>query len=232
LVLIGSGHAHADIVYDLAADWSDEINPNGVWSYNKGPGDPLLVHHDAWSPSHLQPVWADAQLPHDGHIPAWAKSVEGGLPAFGADIPVGRVGLHTNDPVSGGSTNANVTWTMPIDGTIVLSGGIWLADHVNDRPQGWRLLDQSRSELCGGHLHKDDQYTSSNPFLFEEIIAVSAGDVITVEVFREDQFGTWVGLDLSVAATPIPEPSTLANLGGLLGMGLVAGWRRRRRKAA
>ncbi len=38
------------------------------------------------------------------------------------------------------------------------------------------------------------------------------------------------GRDHAILLTPVPEPSGLVALGGLVGMGLVAGWRRRRRK--
>jgi hypothetical protein len=137
--------------------------------------------------------------------------------------------VHTNGPVSGTDTTAGVTWTSPIDGTIVVSGGVWLADKVSDRPQGWRLLDQNGQEVTSGHLNDDDPYTSSNPFLFEETFLVSIDDVITVELFREGWAGTFVGLDLSVTANPVPEPSTLVTFTGLLGMGLIGYWRRRRK---
>ena len=35
------------VTYDLNADWSDERNPNGAWSYNSG-NDPISIHQTFW----------------------------------------------------------------------------------------------------------------------------------------------------------------------------------------
>ncbi len=52
IILICSlpGYAFAVITYDLAADWSDAINPNGVWSYNSAPGQLITNHVADWDP--------------------------------------------------------------------------------------------------------------------------------------------------------------------------------------
>jgi len=227
----GVGQARAEH-FDLAADWSDTANPNGVWSYNRASGVPITTHQDPWM--WQQPAWADAMPFSRGHIPAWLKSTEDGIVTSGADLPVGRVGLHTSDPWNANlpEGTAGVTWTSPIDGSILVSGGTWLLWKTGEsRPQGWRLLDQDGNVVTSGHLTLDDPYTSGNPFVFQETLPVSTGDVITVEGYREGTTGTWVGLDLTITATPVPEPSIIAALSGLLGMGLLIAWLRWKRAA-
>ena len=215
----------AVVVYDLAADWSDTTNPNGVWSYNKGAGDPILTHQDPWSPGTTQSGWAEAPMSDRGHIPVWLKSVGwGGLPA-------GRVGVHTTDSYSANPSAgiANVTWTSPIAGTIVVSGGVWLPGRTYDRPQAWRVLDQNDLVVASGSLTINDPYTASNPFLFEETMSVSAGDVITTELYKLGNVGYWVGLDLTITAQPIPEPSSLIVWSLIaLTFGGFGWWRRRK----
>ena len=61
----------AVVVYDLAADWSDTNNPNGVWSYNDSIG-PITVHQSTW-PWPGQDVWARTST-GPGHIVAWMKT--------------------------------------------------------------------------------------------------------------------------------------------------------------
>ncbi len=44
LILATAFSARAGIVFDLASDWSDTNNPNGVWSYDERPGVALANH--------------------------------------------------------------------------------------------------------------------------------------------------------------------------------------------
>src|SRR5450631_3802827 len=69
------------IVYDLAADWSDTTNPNGPWSYNFGPGEPITTHQSNWfGSSPAQPAWAfGPEGSGVGKVPLWAKSVGANL---------------------------------------------------------------------------------------------------------------------------------------------------------
>src|SRR6187200_1009681 len=76
--------------WDLAADWSDATNPNGVWSYNLAPGVPLTTHWDDWdavdiSYSADQPAWALEPVQGPQHVPAWLKSR--GVALDGYDLP-------------------------------------------------------------------------------------------------------------------------------------------------
>ena len=63
-------------VFDLAADWSDTENPNGVWSYNGGNNS--LAHAAAWDSivfdywSGPQPAWANSETGRP-RMPAWFK---------------------------------------------------------------------------------------------------------------------------------------------------------------
>ncbi len=63
-------------VFDLAADWSDTDNPNGVWSYNEGTN--ALPHVAAWDSivfdywSGPQPAWADSEHGRP-RMPSWFK---------------------------------------------------------------------------------------------------------------------------------------------------------------
>lgn len=96
---------HAE-TWDLADDWSDSLNPNGVWSYNKSPGLPLTTHWDDWDPSSgccfasPQPAWAATQWPNVAHVPMWMKVVSettADTVTDTPDFPIGRVIMHGVD---------------------------------------------------------------------------------------------------------------------------------------
>src|SRR5262245_4972623 len=59
------------LVYNLADDWSDVVNPNGVWTYEEKPGQAITSHLDNWLSG--LPAWAHVAWPNGGHIPAFWK---------------------------------------------------------------------------------------------------------------------------------------------------------------
>lgn len=217
LLLAWAGQARAD-TFSLAGDWSDAVNPNGVWSYNdttsNGAIVPNTIHQDNWDPSGgfggftgSQPAWAYQVVGNPGHIPAWCLSV--GNTMF--DLPAGRVFVHTADSANGyhGDTIANVTWTSPGDGIIAISGGTWLGRKTLGRSDDWSL-QLNGTVLTAGSLSSSDSYTSNNPFLFQDgsggpdvlMQIVAAGDVVIFTAVRTSFYGEAVAVDLTIDFTP------------------------------
>jgi hypothetical protein len=218
--------AAALTIYDLAADWSDASNPNGVWSYDGSPGTPIATHVADWDPGSsaflaAQPAWAAAALPSAGHVPMWLKSVGSGV--AGVDLPAGTVGMHGSE-----SAAAGVTWTSPGDGTVDVSGATWQfikAGVHASRSMTWKIL-LNGSLLTSGVISGADAFTSAAPFDFSAGsggagalggIAVATGDVITLQFEKLSLSATFAAAELAIAFDA-PEPAGLA----LVGAGLIA----------
>jgi hypothetical protein len=221
----------ASVIYDLGADWSDVNNPNGPWTYREGLN--ALPHQDDWGGGlGGQPGWADPGL-----LPPWFKavSVVGGL-----DWQIGDIVVHTTDP-NGGNPNglANVIWTSPIDGTIDITGSLWNPRNIG-RSNHWSLL-LNGTELTGGDLFSGDGHDRANPYNFVNgtdmpaslsNLSVHAGDVVMLQFQRTSVDGDFVGANLAIQATAVPEPSAmLLTAIGLTGVA-VRRWRKRRNNSA
>ncbi len=203
--------------WDLSCDWSDEVNPNGPWSYNQGPGSPIATHWDDWDPTSgccfydPQPAWAATQWPERGHVPVWLKVVSS-VPT-NMDTPMGSVLLHgTSSYSSLVSTPAGVEWTSPVDGLIQISGGVWHTGKFIGRYMPWTLYVNGGA-ITDGELTPSDPYTSANPFEFGAAsagpgvltLAVATGDVINLE-FREESTYLWfAGVDMRITLLSTPE---------------------------
>lgn len=237
-LLAAGSSVRADVVYNLAADWSDVANPNGVWSYNQG-ANPIPVNQSDYAPHFFlspQPAWALA-TGGLGHTPSWFKSVTTNTVDPLYDLPIGRVGGHSTDGASLDSAPANITWTSPLSGIATVSGGTWLARNQG-RSNDWRLYVND-TLVTGGSLTTGDPYDSSNPLDFAAgfggpsvlVFPVAVGDTVTFEMVKTFIFGEFQGVDfqVSVANAAVPEPATVT-LFAFGGMGLAAAcWRSRRR---
>ena len=237
------GHTRAASIYDLSADWSDATNPNGVWSYNYSQGVAFPIHLVDWEPSaggqtHFagpQPAWAN----QPGHVPMWFKSV--GVTAgtfWNLDIPAGRVGMHGIES----STRSNVTWTSPISGTIGITGGVWLMRNLG-RNMDWRILVNG-TPITGERLlfSQTGTFNSGNPFDYSLGTggsgalsqAVGVGDVISLELFRQNSWADFVGVDLTITAqsggsvVPAPAPWMTLPVFSIIGVFVMTGRTMRR----
>jgi hypothetical protein len=238
-----SDPAAAQTVYDLGADWSEGSNPNGVWSYRHG--TLALAHVASWEPGAFtapQPGWAQSGT-STSRIPFWFKSVATPTFPFTDWLP-GDVLVHTRDDTNGiGTGTGNVAWTSPILGTVDVTGYVWMARDIG-RSNEWSVW-LGGTQLTSGMVASGDPYSRATPFDLAagsggasalDDVAVAPGDVVMLQVARTSFYGDFVGVNLTITATPAPSVPALSDGGSfILGLLLVVaplcllyeGWRRR-----
>ena len=216
----------AQAIYDVRLDWSDTVNPNGVWSYNHGTTPLPYVANwtlDSFSPP--QGGWAEGST-----VPFWFRSSS--PPSSSYDWQIGDVVVHTQDDGHGaGHGPATVTWTSPMDGVVDVAGGVWMGRDFG-RSNHWSLF-LNGVLISGGDIWTGDPYDRANPYDFAvgsggaaalNDIPVVTGDVVALQITRTTSSGDYVGVNFTVTA--IPEASTSTLLALAAGFAL---WRRRRR---
>jgi hypothetical protein len=226
------------VTYDLNADWSDALNPHGTWAYNMAPGTPVPSHIADWDPTRTlfqtaQPVWSNATWPNVGHIPLFAKIVA--LPQNPADDwPLGKILVHNNDPFNSppgfGGATAEIAWTAPAAGQVVITGDLWEGQRYLGRSETWDLA--INGVAVSGGLLTPASGTSAAPLSLSAgsggagalMQNVSAGDVIALQ-FLAGAPGTTMGVDFTINLTTpdvvAPVPATWA-AGALLFVGMAA----------
>ena len=153
--------------WDLARQWSDAKNPNGVWSYEQAPnlsgsfttvatqsGEQRIYQID---PKEMENVRLlseriDEWLEPDFSGPQGVWRVPGGIPGLcqsaglsNFDFPKGRIGGHS--PFL-------VRWTAPKKTTVDVKGAVW----------SWRRSDHITGISCG----KTSKQANSYVMLFDE----------------------------------------------------------------
>lgn len=208
--------SHAELVYDLAADWSDSNNPNGAWSYNGVDGQPLPVHRSDWDSqtrtehfSSAQPAWSAQNASRSVPMAFKSLGVTSGT-TWNLDAPTGSVGMHGQPEFAG------ISWTSPISGIATLSGNVWKMRNNIGRTIEWRLT-LNGSIFTGGTLTEANPYTSANPFDLADgsggpsalTFPVAVGDVISLEAGRTLPAvdSDFVGVNFSISV--VPEASSL-----------------------
>ncbi len=231
--------ARADLVADLANDWSDSHNSNtatfGTWSYRQG--------------NSLLPEVSNFNFAGTGVFPttqpAWAPSNNAGnfLPAefkaqsvlTNSDFQVGDVVVHTTDGANGPNSGpANFLWTSPIAGTVTISGDVWAAAILAGRDNSWSLLVNGVVVSSGTDIAS---YSRANPFNFSNgtggsaalVQTLGVGGTIELELTKTTDFGYLVGANLTITASAVPEPGSIALVGLGIACSGASAWRRRRR---
>jgi hypothetical protein len=212
LQMAHAGSAAAQI-WNLADNWSDEVNPNGVWSYNGSVDTPITTLQADWDPSSStifgspQPAWSATPYPQNDHVPMLFKRVSD---VASIDVPVGRIGIHGNewnDP----DIWVGVVWTSPIIGMINIAGSVWYAHTGASRNSDWRIR-LNEIILTTGNVAFNDGTSSSTPenlldgsggALALQSLPVSPGDTITLEFISLTSWAAFVGADLTIIAEPV-----------------------------
>jgi hypothetical protein len=230
--------------YDLADEWSDLDNPNGVWALYEAPGDLFDVSQPDWyGNGSNQPAWADSSgpdpFPPNPLVPLWAKAI-GDVGALSGDsiytgfVDAGTVFMHSAETFRTGTDFSSAVWTSPRSGTIHIDGGVWMTQAFQDRPHYWELR-KNGAVFTGGPLTYGDGYDKTNPFEFSSgsggpsavDLAVAQYDEIELLIYKTGSFltpGTLVAVDLSINL--VPEPSAAVIVGSLVFAGIAM--RRRR----
>jgi hypothetical protein len=203
--------------YNLAADWSDIDNPNGVWTYREGTNPLPLIPN--WTPLPspvIQPAWAPS-ADSGNFLPAWFKSRSNN--PEGLEVLMGDVVVHSTDDFNGRFSGiANVIWTSPLNRVLDISGAVWMTRDIG-RGNEWNLLLNGVS-LTSGNIFSGDPFNRANPFHFANglngpaalnAIAVSIGDVIELRIVRTTTFGDDVGVNLTITTITQDEEGPLSS---------------------
>lgn len=211
IVALASAAAASAQVFNLNADWSETANPNGAWSLLEGAN--LLPHVASWQSSlggwsQPQPGWAESENGNN-RLPFFFKS--NGSETFARDYLAGDVVCHSWDSVNGsGNGQASAAWTSPGQGSVRVTGGVWLGRSIG-RAVNW-AIHVNGARRTGGSLFDGDAYNRASPFLFGagdggasgvKGIIVQSGDAVALRLETAGSFGDFVGIDLIVTFTPI-----------------------------
>lgn len=193
-----SGSPASATSYDLTADWSDESNPNGLWSYN-------------WNNVPLPSVYRDSD-PWDvpqiswGDLPGWFRS--NGTEQFEHDWLLGDVITHTPYSSEGYS---DIDWTCPSEGHITISGAVWPCRDWG-RWVEW-LLVVDGVLITGGEVGSGDPYSRDHPMDF---VLGSGGPDVLVDIpvrmddrvelrCSEQDVGDYCGVRMTIEFTPATQ---------------------------
>ena len=205
IVLFAGAPSSQAAVYDLADDWSDASNPNGVWSLKKNHVDLFTINQpDYYQNGTNQKAWADQPSALNAHVPVWVKRNEDG-----------NINAHSAELDRTGSDYTAAVWTSPLAGQILMSGKLWTT-----RPGGRVVRWQLRVDgavVSQGDLVANGTHDENTPFdlaagsggLGALVQTVQIGDEVElglVSVSQSGDLGDVIGMDLTI----VPEPTTLA----------------------
>ena len=182
--------------HNLAADWSDASNPNGLWSLKRNSSN-ISTHVNAWNGGAFvggpQPAWVIND--NIAQVPNFFKRVADG---GSYDLPAGTTAGHA--PGAGMGTS-KVVWTSDETGTVQVTGEIWYASSLGRSVQ-WGLYLNGSSLSVGGIVSDGDPYSSSSPLEFSaDGLSITPGDTIALHLWAPggQQWGDVVGFDLTIA---------------------------------
>jgi hypothetical protein len=216
--------AQAGTVYDLASDFSNSSNPNGVWSYLQG-STALPLQVQPTDGNTLNPAAANGYFgvaDNFSSAPFILEASRDGAstaPFTDNDFLAGDILVHSTTP--GDGAPVFVDWTAPEAGTITYSGEVWYAHSPVDRSQDY-ILTLGGSDLATGTVTNGDGLNAPSTFTSSGPLTVTGGEALALELTPSagQEFGSLSGVDVTVDLTPdAPEPGTVVLLAwGLLSM--------------
>jgi hypothetical protein len=212
-LIMGAGSA---LAYDVAADFSTNSNPNGVWTYGYSLtlGGTLIPYTDHGT--------FTGNLNGVGY---WRNNISGGAPVdthnYSANNLTNNTGLATEVLLAGTSTfhpgpqdqYSVFRFTAPTTGQYQLNASFW-GTVESGTTTDVHILDNGvgiYSVEITGFMNFTGPSTT--------VLSLTTGDHIDFEVgYGTDGDFTSDGTGISAQLNPVPEPSTLA----LAGLGVAA----------
>ncbi|HQR44194.1 MAG TPA: PEP-CTERM sorting domain-containing protein [Gemmatales bacterium] len=108
-------------------------------------------------------------------------------------------------------------WTSTTTDTIDISGNTWLGRDIG-RGNTWSIW-KNGTMLTSGVVTDGDAFNRSNPFLFAngtggasalQGVSVVPGDIIMFQAVRTTGAGDFIGVNMSITTSAVPEPATIA----------------------
>ena len=205
IVLSAGASSARAAVSNLADDWSDTSNPNGVWSLKKIHVDLFTINFaDYYQNGTNQKAWADDPSALLRHVPVWLKRNDNG-----------QINAHGAEFDRTGSDYTAAVWTSPATAQIQISGSVWTT-WLSGRAMRWQLRVDG-AVVSQGDLVANGTHDENNPFDLADgsggpgvlTQAVQAGDEVELGLVSLDQSGN-MGDTLGLDFTIVPEPTTLA----------------------
>ncbi len=206
--------------FDVVKDFSDTLNPNGVWSYYYA-GTPFSLSQSDPNCLGLGTLcWYNGQtIPTSIII---GQNTTGGTEtSLTLSVPTGYVFL---DPES---QSATILFTAPVTGTYAIEGNFLGAD-TNQNSHPVEILANNSPVFTSTIA----TFGASAPFSLSELL--NAGDHIAFEVLTGSTGCSYCNLTsglqatITSAASPVPEPPSLLFTGMTIAAGMLLGRRRRR----
>lgn len=221
-------------VYDLAADFSNISNPNGVWSFTYGgtlPHYPQPGVFNALNAAAANGYWGSGADFYTAPFILQATANGSAVGYTDGDFLAGDVLVH--GPNDGSAVFIN--WTAPADGMIDLTSSLWYAHSVVARSQDI-FVTLGGNPL--GNVTVTNGIGRSGANTVNALgLTVSAGDVLSFAFSKSggQQNGSLSGVEAvidftaKVQTAPVPEPASWAMMIG--GFALAGGALRRRKLA-
>lgn len=197
--------------WNLQAEWSDTQNPFEVWSLYKNPTELFTANIENWAGSGNH-AWAGSSGGFD-HVPAYLKAKSETV-LNNLDSYLGATLAHTAETERTGTEISFAKWTSPINGTVVVRGGVWMGRRQN-RDQDW-FLRKNGVVVTGGDVNPGLQFNAQTPLDFSTgsggaaalTMNVSVGDSIELLPMRDPSHGSFtgdfVGFEFGITTNPVP----------------------------
>ncbi len=169
-------------VFNLSDDYSDAVNPNGVWGYNQGatslPHFPQPMDGNALNPAAANGFWGAS--PSFSFTPIVIKVTQDGsatAPYNNGDFLLGDVIAHATNPGAGG--DLIITWTPPGPGSVSFEGSVWYAHSIVTRSNDFSIDLNSGAPLISGTVTNGQDRANAVTFSSGGSLNVAACDVLS-----------------------------------------------------
>jgi hypothetical protein len=213
-MLMFQSHCSA-VIYDAAADFSLNSNPNGVWSYGYSTtlGGATTLDGESFQDSHGLYVWRKTGSGGNGPAFVYNPTTSPITISGPTDLSVWNPYQLSLSPGSIGLEYSVLRFSVPEDSQYTVQGEFSSVDKFYGATTDVHILRNGTS-IFDGILAGGITASSS----FNQAVALNAGDFLDFVVGVDGYAGGWDATGLDAMVIPVPEPSVMSLL--ILGLPL------------